>query len=92
MFVLFLTFGGILSIFSNFIKNVYFLILGLYLLLDLFFSAKISIKKNMKYLGYLIITFPILHISYGLGFILGIFNFYILKSSKIEERNKRISR
>jgi len=92
MFVLFLTFGGILSIFSNFIKNVYFLILGLYLLLDLLFSAKISIKKNMKYLGYLIITFPILHISYGLGFILGIFNFYILKSSKIEERNKRISR
>ena len=46
----------------------------------------------MKYLGYLIITFPILHISYGLGFILGIFNFYMLKSSKIEERNKRISR
>ena len=47
MFVLFLTFGGILSIFSNFIKNVYFLILGLYLLLDLLFSAKISIKKRI---------------------------------------------
>lgn len=92
MFVLFLVFGGILSIFSNIIKNCYFIILGLYILLDLFFSAKISFSKSLKYFMYLLITFPLLHISYGLGFILGIFNFYIIKSSKLEEKNKEISR
>nr|WP_269144378.1 glycosyltransferase family 2 protein [Clostridium sp. NSJ-145] len=92
MFVLFLTVGGVLSLFSNIIRNMYLIILGLYLLLDIVFSVKISIKKNIKYLLYLIITFPILHISYGLGFIFGIFNFYIFKSSKLEEKNKRISR
>ncbi len=92
MFVLFLVFGGIFSVFSKFIKTIYFIILCLYLLMDLLFSIKISIKKNIRYLGYLIVSFPLLHISYGLGFIFGIFNFYILKSSKMEEKNKRISR
>lgn len=92
MFVLFLSLGGVLSLFSSLIRNAYFAILGLYILLDLFFSFKISIKKSMSYLGYLIISFPMLHISYGLGFILGLFNFYIAKSSKLEEKNKETSR
>jgi len=91
-FVLYLAGGGILSIFSSFIRNIYFIILGLYILLDLFFSLKISLTKSIKYLFYLIISFPILHISYGLGFILGLLNFYILKSSKIVEKNKESSR
>lgn len=92
MFVLFLTIGGLLSIFSSIITMGYFTILGLYMLLDLIFSIKISVKKNIKYLLYLIISFPILHISYGLGFILGIMNFYVFKSKKIEEKNKEMSR
>jgi glycosyltransferase involved in cell wall biosynthesis len=92
MFVLFLSIGGVLSIFSKLIRVMYFLVLGLYLLLDLLFSIKISIKKKFSYLPYLIITFPLLHISYGLGFIFGIFNFYIFKSSKMEEKNKEMSR
>lgn len=91
-FVLYLAGGGILSIFSSFIRNIYFIILGLYILLDLFFSLKISLTKSIKYLFYLIISFPILHISYGLGFILGLLNFYILKCSKIVEKNKESSR
>ena len=91
-FVLYLAGGGILSIFSSFIRNIYFIILGLYILLDLFFSLKISLTKSIKYLFYLIFSFPILHISYGLGFILGLLNFYILKSSKIVEKNKESSR
>lgn len=92
IFVLFLSIGGVLSIFSKLIRVMYFLVLGLYLLLDLLFSIKISIKKKFSYLPYLIITFPLLHISYGLGFIFGIFNFYIFKSSKMEEKNKEMSR
>lgn len=92
MFVLFLSMGGILSLFSALIRIMYIIILGLYLFLDLVFSAKISFAKNIKYFLYLVVTFPLLHTSYGLGFILGIINFYIVKNSKIEEKNKEMSR
>lgn len=92
MFVLFLTIGGVASIFSGLIAKLYFAILALYLVLDVFFAFKISSKKSFKYFPYLVVSFPVLHLSYGLGFILGIFNFYIFKSSKLEESNKRISR
>lgn len=92
MFVLFLSVGGVLSIFSALIRSLYLIILGLYISLDIVFSTKISFAKNIKYFIYLVITFPLLHTSYGLGFILGIFNFYILKNSKLEEKNKEMSR
>ncbi|MDU5108612.1 glycosyltransferase family 2 protein [Clostridium sp.] len=92
VFVLFLLFGGIASIFSKLILGGYLLTILLYLILDTIFSIKISKKKSFKLLPYLFITFPILHISYGIGFILGLFNFYIFKSKRIEENNKKISR
>lgn len=92
MFVLFLLFGGISSIFSKLIGVGYLLTILLYLILDATFSFKICKNKSFKHFPYLFITFPILHISYGIGFILGIFNFYIFKSKKIEEKNKQISR
>ncbi|EKQ55556.1 MULTISPECIES: glycosyltransferase family 2 protein [unclassified Clostridium] len=92
LFVLFLAVGGTLSIFSKFIRIPYLLILALYVIMDLIFSAKISAAKKMGYFKYLIFTFPILHISYGLGFLLGIVNFYLFKNSKLEESNKEMSR
>lgn len=92
MFVIFLLFGGVASIFSKFITIGYILIILLYLIIDLIVSLKICKKKSIKQFPYLFITFPILHISYGIGFILGIFNFYIFKSTSIEEKNKKISR
>ena len=92
MFVLFLLFGGIASIFSSLIRIGYFLTIILYLALDAMFSVKICRKKNFSHFPYLFITFHILHISYGIGFILGVFKFYIFKSKKIEEKKKEISR
>lgn len=92
MFVLFLTLGGALSIFSKFIRIGYLSVLSLYIILDLMFSFKISKKKSFRYFKYLVVSFPLLHISYGLGFIMGLFNFYVFKSSKLEDKNKEISR
>jgi glycosyltransferase involved in cell wall biosynthesis len=91
-FVLFLAIGGLLSLFLDFIRNAYLSIILMYILLDVYFSLKVSIQKNISYLGYLFISFPLLHISYGLGFIVGIINFYLIKSKKIEEGNKKMSR
>ena len=92
LFVLFLLFGGVSSIFSKLILIGYLLTILVYLILDAVFSVKICKKKSFNMFLYLFITFPILHISYGIGFILGLFNFYIFKSKSIEEKNKKISR
>lgn len=92
LFVAFLALGGVVSVFSKLLRIGYFATILLYLLLDGIFSFKISSKKGFKLFPYLFVTFPILHISYGIGFILGLFNFYIFKSKSIEEKNKKISR
>lgn len=91
-FVTYLIGGGILSIFSPIIRSLYLIVMALYLMLDIYFSTKISLKKNARYFIYLLVSFPILHTSYGLGFIMGIFNFCIFKSSKLEDKNKETSR
>lgn len=92
MFVLFLMGGGLFSAFFKFARIPYVAILGLYMLLDLFFSLKMSSKSSFKHFPYLVATFPILHLSYGIGFFLGLINFYVLKSSKLEDKNKELSR
>ncbi|ACJ75339.1 succinoglycan biosynthesis protein ExoA [Thermosipho africanus TCF52B] len=77
LFVLFLIFGSIFSMFSTKIKFTFFLILSLYLILSIFFSLKIALKeKNIKLFFPTLISFWILHISYGLGSFYGLF--YIL--------------
>lgn len=92
LFVLFLFGGAILSLFWKPIRWAYFLILAVYLILDLVFATKLSLRSKLKYFPYIAMTFPILHLSYGSGFLLGIFNFYIFKSDKLEDKNKDLSR
>ena len=91
-FVCFLGFGSLISLFIKVLRIPFLSVCALYLILDLFFSLKISFKSKMNYLIYLLIIFPILHTSYGIGFLLGIFNFYVFKNSKFEDKNKELSR
>ena len=68
-FVLSLISFGLLAFFS--LKFLWFL--GLYLLINLYFSAKISFaKKDFRYLFLIPIAFAILHIGYGLGSVYGL--------------------
>lgn len=92
LFVLFLGVGGLLATVFEVTRIPFLIILSLYLILDLGFSMKIAFAKKINYFIYLVITFPILHISYGIGFLLGFINFYLLKNSKLEEKNKETSR
>ena len=92
LFCLFIIIGSILSIFFSTARILFLIVLGLYLLLDLLFSIKISSKESFKYLGYLLIIFPLLHLSYGLGFIIGLINFYVKKSNKLVDSNTKLSR
>ncbi len=92
LFSSFVVFGILLSLFSMISRIVFLSILGLYLAIDLIVSIKISLKNSFSYFRYLIIIFPILHLSYGFGFIMGIKNFYIIKSKKLTDKNTKLSR
>ncbi len=75
MFVIFLVLFSILSFFSKTILAFFLSVLGIYLLLDVYFSFRNEkIKKISDNLRLVAIHF-ILHVSYGLGFFVGIFKF-----------------
>ena len=57
-------------------------LLFFYLLLDLFFSFLSASKHNWKLLPILPIIFFVYHFSYGLGFLIGIVDFLILRKHK----------
>jgi hypothetical protein len=50
-----------------------------YLIANLFFSSQIALKQGVKCLPVLAGVFPILHVSYGLGYLKGIIDFLLLK-------------
>lgn len=62
----------------------------LYLMLCILFAAKTSAKNAVSFWNVLVI-FPVLHISYGLGYMKGIFEFLLL-GKKPSEKQKRLSR
>lgn len=89
-FVLFNILGLVLGIFFKDILTVWGSVISIYLLCDLFFSLKCG--KNIKYALYIIPVFPILHLSYGLGFLEGLVNFYIIGSKSAVHKNTESSR
>lgn len=69
---------GILSIFSLFFLSLFLFEIGLYLLTNIYFSAKISLQeKDIRYLILIPIVFTVRHISYGLGSIWGVVKLFI---------------
>lgn len=69
LFLLSLIFMPILSILAPYFKYLFLLEIGLYLILDLLFSLKAT--KEMKYFPLLLVLFPIFHLSYGFGSLVG---------------------
>lgn len=90
LFVVSLVAGTVLSFFSKIIGGLFLLEIALYLLISLVFAFKIG--KGIKQKVIMPLVFFILHFSYGTGFLMGIFNFYIKQSKKILESNTEISR
>ena len=74
-FVLFIAVFGLLSLFFSPARWVFGGVMGLYLLLDIYFSfSNKRVKGFVNKLRLMWVHF-ILHISYGLGFLQGIFQF-----------------
>jgi len=57
-------------------------ILGSYIITDLVFSLRISLKKGFRFFFVLPLVFAIMHFSYGLGYLKGIWDFIILRRHK----------
>jgi len=67
-FVLFVLLGGILSFFNPLIKQIYLLLITIYLFIVLIFSIIGNLKRAIAIFPGIILT----HISYGAGFIYGL--------------------
>lgn len=89
LFVVFILFGGLLSFTSKIILFLYLSILFFYMILAFIFAYKKSNKPVDIFL--IIYSFLILHISYGLGFMEGIIDFFIFRK-KPKENNMNLSR
>jgi glycosyltransferase involved in cell wall biosynthesis len=72
VFVSSLLISLILSLFSPIFLSLLWLITGIYIVTNLFFSFKIATRKGMKYLMPVFLSFATLHFSYGLGSIFGL--------------------
>jgi glycosyltransferase involved in cell wall biosynthesis len=53
-------------------KYLFFTSILLYLIFDISYSTRIALNKNMRLLVSLILIFPSLHLSYGVGLLMGI--------------------
>ena len=77
VFLLSLIIMPILSIFFKPMLYLFIAELALYFLLDCFFSAKEA--ENLKEFLKLFVTYPLFHLSYGFGSLMGILNLYKFK-------------
>jgi len=75
IFVLSLITMTLLSIFSSLAGAGLLVILGSYLAANLIASLMISMKNSLSIFPLLSLSFMILHISYGLGFLVGLISF-----------------
>ena len=73
VFVLGLIMSGLFAFFPPFFLGLFLFIVCSYLVLNLYFSSKISFEeKNVRYLFLVPVVFTALHISYGFGSVLGV--------------------
>jgi glycosyltransferase involved in cell wall biosynthesis len=84
-FVLYVVIGGILSVLlSGRMLTLYLAGLLFYLFVDMFFSLKHSLdNKDPLLTPFLFVTFPVMHFSYGLGYLRGIWRFCVLRKKRI---------
>lgn len=82
LFVLFLLLGGVASLFVPVLRWFYLGVIGLYALLDLAASIEAGIRHKTLLAVLLPLAFPALHITYGLGTLVGVFRFGLTRLAK----------
>lgn len=87
-FVIFLAGSLILSSFYHPFIYLFAFIIGLYLIVNVFFSIKLSFKNGLKYFPALILSFSTLHFSYGFGSLCGIIKLFMPEKRKIKPESR----
>jgi glycosyltransferase involved in cell wall biosynthesis len=70
-FILFIFTSSIMALFSKAFLYLLFSVLGSYAILDVIFSLTLALKHDLRCFPFLVMTFPVLHFSYGLGSLWG---------------------
>lgn len=85
LFTIGLLFGLVLSFLCRGICVIYIAILGLYLILAFYFTTK-SVKKSKNYVLFLYqpLTYIIMHVGYGVGYLVGIYKILFNKAFNAE--------
>lgn len=76
LFILFLLFFGLGSLIFRPIRYIFVIVMCLYIVLDVFFSFKNKYINSFKNKLRLMYVHFVLHFSYGIGFLIGIFKFF----------------
>lgn len=79
LFVMGNIFGLLSVLFLPVLSPIYFAFLGIYLFLNLYFSTKVNDQRSISNILNTSISFIILHLSYGFGYIKGFIDFILLK-------------
>ncbi len=78
IFVLSLLGTGLLGIFFSIFFWLFLCIIGLYILISGFFSARVAVKqKDIRFLFLMLVVFAARHIGYGIGSVCGLFKMLI---------------
>jgi glycosyltransferase involved in cell wall biosynthesis len=78
-----------LSSFISLAGQLFILIASFYILANIAFSIQLSFTSRILLFPFFLVTFPIIHFSYGFGYIHGIMRFVILRKHK-REHNEEI--
>ncbi len=89
--LLILILGG-LTLWVPFFKYSFMLFLAAYLLPIILISINLSRKRNLLMLIPLIVAFPAIHLSYGIGYIFGFFKFVVFRLHKKKNQQIQSSR
>jgi glycosyltransferase involved in cell wall biosynthesis len=79
LFVSSMVITGILSFFMREALWCFLFISGLYITINLIFSSILSVRKGFQLFPFITVSFATLHISYGIGYVKGIFDFIVFK-------------
>jgi len=89
LFVLFLVIGTLFSSVSVIFLYIYIIGISLYFGINILVSLMLSKKKkDIRLVIYLIISFTLIHVSYGIGYLKGILDFTIFKKHKKVDLSK----
>ncbi len=72
VFVASLLLGGAFALPYRQLRPIFLALAGAYALSDLYFSLRLAAARGIRCMPWLMVAFPVLHFSYGLGYLAGI--------------------